>query len=61
MSGAHKNHFTNFSRSSVATWERRSALEIWPESQLAGFSAAPERRNTVVDDMFVHTTRCNHP
>ena len=29
--------------------------------QLAGFSTAPERRNTVVNDMFVHATRFNHP
>ena len=36
-------------------------LEIRRESQLAGFSTAPERRNTVVNDMFVHATRFNHP
>ena len=36
-------------------------LETRPESQLAGFSTAPERRNTVVNDVFVHPTRFNHP
>ena len=36
-------------------------LEIRPESQLAGFTTAPERRNTVLNDMFVHATRFNHP
>ena len=36
-------------------------LETRPESQLAGFSTAPERRNTVVNDVFVHATRFNHP
>ena len=36
-------------------------LEIRPESQLAGFSTAPERRNTVVNDMFIHVTHFNYP
>ena len=36
-------------------------LEIRPESQLAGFSTAPERRNTVVNDMFMHVTHFNYP
>ena len=36
-------------------------LETRPESQLAGFITAPERRNTVVNDVFVHATRFNHP
>ena len=36
-------------------------LETRPESQLAGFSTAPEGRNTVVNDVFVHATRFNHP
>ena len=37
------------------------SLETRPESQLVGFSTAPERRNTVVHDVFVHATRFNHP
>ena len=36
-------------------------LEIRPESQLAGFSTAPERHNTVVSDMFMHVTHFNYP
>ena len=40
---------------------RRGGLETRPESQLAGFSTAPERRNTVVHDVFVYATRFNHP
>ena len=45
----------------VKDHEKFTALEIRPESQLAGFSTAHERRNTVVNDMFVHATRFNHP
>ncbi len=40
---------------------KRKNLETRPESQLAGFSTAPKRRNTVVNDVFVHATRFNHP
>ena len=39
-------------------WEM---LETRPKSQLVGFITAPERRNTVVNDVFVHATRFNHP
>ena len=38
-----------------------TTLETRPESQLAGFSTAPEGRNMVVNDVFVHATRFNHP
>ena len=37
------------------------ALETRPERPLAGFSTAPERRNTVVNDVLVHPTRFNNP
>ena len=44
-----------------ALWPSGDDLETRPESQLAGFSTASERRNTVVHDVFVHAMRFNHP
>ena len=48
-------------KENIKTYKDSHPLETRPESQLAGFITAPERRNTVVNEVFVHATRFNHP